>query len=980
MRPSNSRNPRGFTLPAILVVMGALLILAVGVLLVTSIERSTSRSFVDRQRADLAARAGLEDVKGLFNIETANDDFVIIQSTLTNPIAEGHEPAPHLFLVRGKTSGKGYSYRYLPLFSTVTKPADTAAFAAPPIESLAGKSPKEFKEFTTLPYNDRVRASWISIEDDKNRIIGRYAYWVEDLQGRLDPEKVGNQKGDSGTHAHNVYPFPAAGINPEPEAPGEPALDRVGLYAVDGTATDEKPGNLETTLIKNREILVSPESLLAAANVSPPLNRQVEVNPKVKIGELTDPRSRAVEKSLAAGLRPYKERPVIPYLDGIAPAMAGQSKLNLNKLLAIGGDSAVDQMEELVKKALPKFVQERNPAFTQNYIKTLAANAIDYADTDGNSTVKANSHRGIDAFPLMSEFMMSFKWAGVRVEKGRKYATIQVSSYAELWNMTDKEITGDDGELEVSYETKYKFDLFPRTRSLDDMEDALPKLIESDGYRWFPAIAIDLKPNQYKVFKLGTITYKIDGGPSSGFIISPIELKGEENGASGAGFRLRWNGRIVDQSAGGLNRYSSHLFFPQDPAKKQLSQRVRMFVPSHSHRRTGVYRNNVGDSRMSYYLQAPADQYKFPYNYSPNRRNLRFGNVYNGDTNLIHGRVLPSEWPDGGHNSGYGSNAFFSTMDPNDENIAPDDARFFKPNELPEPKREEAPVRLSNLGRFYSATELGRVSDPLLYNVAPPTAPNQPFGDVVAINDADADFGGGNTLRIGRAEHPLFAPPNDAGLHAARWLDLFHAGISRSEDHNLREGPVVNIDGHVNLNTASRDTLRALAAGPLGMDPRLSIRTSEIHDKVSLMAPPTKLIKLSPPTAKLQADKIADAIILSRPFASTSNLANAKDDSNRFVFGNRNLFPETTKIQWADAAAEELFGRIYEASTVRSRNFRVWVIGQSLTPTSSPTAEPEVLAEVRRAFTVFADPGERDPDGAIQPKKTKFTILHENDF
>ena len=65
-------------MPSILVVVAALLILAVGILLVVSIERSTARSFVERQRATLAARAGLEEVKGTLGLEAANDDFLVL--------------------------------------------------------------------------------------------------------------------------------------------------------------------------------------------------------------------------------------------------------------------------------------------------------------------------------------------------------------------------------------------------------------------------------------------------------------------------------------------------------------------------------------------------------------------------------------------------------------------------------------------------------------------------------------------------------------------------------------------------------------------------------------------------------------------------------------------------------------------------------------------------------------------------------------
>lgn len=987
MQPSKSpvRHPAaaGFTLPAILVVVGALLIIAVASLLIVGIERNTSRAFSDRERANLSARAGLEDVKGILNLEASNDDFVVLQSALTSPITPGCKPAPQLFLARGKADANAYSFRYIPLFSVSKVPAPTPDLVAPAVEPLIES---DYKDFTTLPYNDKVRASWLNIKDDNGRTVARYAYWVEDLQGRLDPALTGNQKGALGEHASNKYPFPAPGLNPLAAAETEPTLNSVGLYAIDKTATDDKQKDLGKTLIKNRQILQSPDSLLAAAESVLPLERLKAENPTGKIGQLADVKSRSVEESLVAGLRSYKEQPVIPFVQGIAPSMAGQPKLNLNKLLATAknstGDAAVEEMAGLINKALPKF-KDRNPVFpaSDDYVKTLAANAIDYADLDKDGTVKSGSYRGIDAFPLMSEFLMSFKWSAIRVEKGRKYLFLEVSTYAELWNMTNKEIKEADGEIQVSYETKYKFQLPPIPEvSLDDLTNATPVLTESDGYRWFPGFRVNLKPDQYKVIKCGTITYKIDVGPSSKFISSPITMGGEENGASQAGFRIKWNGKIVDRSAGGVNRYDASLFFPEDVAAKKYTQRVRMTTPSHSHRRTGVYKNNMGDARMSYYLQAPADQYKFPLNYSPNRRNLRFGNVYNGNTSSVHGRVMPSEWPDGGHNSEYGSNAFFTTIDGDDERIQPDDPRFFKANELPVPKEEEAPVRLSNLGRFYSATELGRISDPLLWKVDLPAVPNQPWGDILTTTNSDADQGGGNTLRIGRPEHPRFTPPNNTEQHAVRLLDLFHAGISRSEDTALREGPVVDIAGNVNLNTASRDALRALAAGPLGMDPLLSIRTSETHDKTSLMAPPVKLTKLSPPTVTEQADRIADAIIQSRPYATTSNLALAKEGANTFVFGNRNLFPDTTKIEWADAAAEELFARVYEASTVRSRNFRIWIIGQSLAPSTSTTPTTEVLAEVRKVFTVFADPGKRDDTGAIDPTKTKLTILHENSF
>lgn len=387
---------------------------------------------------------------------------------------------------------------------------------------------------------------------------------------------------------------------------------------------------------------------------------------------------------------------------------------------------------------------------------------------------------------------------------------------------------------------------------------------------------------------------------------------------------------------------------------------------------------------MSFYNHAPQDANVYPDNYSPNRRNIRWGTIYKGDGDTkskVHGRVMPSEWPDGGHNSTYESNAFHTT----NERIMPDDARFIPPavSVLRNPPVGEAPARISNLGRFYSATELGRAYDPVMWENAMPTGANLPWGDVDFASNSSTDFGGGNTLRIGRPEHPRFNAAGSPGLEAYHLLDLFHAGISRSDNPREREGAVIRIEGHVNLNTANRDALRALAVGTLIMDPKISFRTSDNHDASSMMAPPVSPYRLTAAEINTEANRIADAIILARktkPFAAPSAVAEVLDPSSKPVFGNKDLLPNGSMVHRTDSAAEESFARVYESSTVRSRNFRVWVVGQALTPTTFSTAKPEVLAEVRRAFTVFADPGERAADGSIDAAKSKLTILHENDF
>ena len=142
------------------------------------------------------------------------------------------------------------------------------------------------------------------------------------------------------------------------------------------------------------------------------------------------------------------------------------------------------------------------------------------------------------------------------------------------------------------------------------------------------------------------------------------------------------------------------------------------------------------------------------------------------------------------------------------------------------------------------------------------------------------------------------------------------------------------------------------------------------------MGPPVSPLLLSAPTLTNEANRIADAILHSRPYHSAADLARAREPDGTAVFGNRAMYPDNTEIEWSDAAAEEIFARVYEGSTVRSRNFRVWIVAQAL----APGAVPQVLAEVRKVHTLFADPGERAADGSIVPEKFKTTVISSNEF
>lgn len=1011
--PTGQTLAAGFTLPAILVVSGALLILAVGILLVATIERSSTRSFVDRQRAELAARAGLEDIRSILNQETANDEFIVLQSTLAAPITTGRTAAPRLFLARGKSVGSAFTFRYVPLFSTLAQPTSTPALGLPPVESLSGTNDKQWLDFTTLPYTDKVRAAWLPVLNEKGQTVARYVYWVEDLQGKIDPKITGNLDGAEQTHRREPYPFLAPGLDdPVTGAADQSTMNQVALYAIDPTATDTNQAQLGRTLIDNRKLLVSPGSLLAAASISPPITRDAT-------GHLIDPKARAAEESLTTGLLPYEEQPMVPFVTGIDPSIPGKLKLNLNQLIAKGGKSAVEEMADFINKAYPTF-EERKGGFPDNYVKTLAANAIDYADTDDRPTLLDGEYRGIDSYPLTTEIVLMVTYKNFTVDKGRQYLNFNLRLYGELYNPTDLEISGS---ARLSYEVALKASALgtgtenPRFDSEELLEnltfssnpESPERLVKIDGKYWTKAQDIVLRPNEYKSYRFADITYHIDQGTAEINEINETAPFSLEEKRGEAGCSLMWNNDIVEHQYG-LVRQDGFIYGVSDKTGKQTggylvgkeNASVPQDVLSKDHLPGLLYQvpdettqayGNTGDPRISHYMNrsktSPLEENAYPSNASPNRRSVRI-DTYKDDAkekSKLYVRTLPSEWPDGGHDSLVGDwtkwgNDDVELIDPKYDFPYDTNAKF------------SAIQRISNRGYYLSATELGHIFDPIMYAptynnlvdtaIIQSASNKMPPGQVAwpdaKIGKGSPLYGGGNTLRIGRPEHSAFAISGPKENRAIGLLDLFHTGQPLSADPALREGSRVRINGQVNINTASRDALRAIAAGALVMDPSLSKKTDKVHAAAPYMAPPTVPLRLDAPQNEIMADRVADAVIAGRPYASPSRIAHVRTPDGKEVFGNRDIYPDKENVQWTDSAAEEVFGRMFQAATVRSRNFRVWIVAQSVAPATSPSTVTEVLAEVRKVYTLMADPGERTSEGVIIPRNMKTRILTIHDF
>jgi len=425
-------------------------------------------------------------------------------------------------------------------------------------------------------------------------------------------------------------------------------------------------------------------------------------------------------------------------------------------------------------------------------------------------------------------------------------------------------------------------------------------------------------PGQVNVFDTGLPS---SGPPPSGTIPFP-------NLTTANYFELYWNfpastnqnPHICDLARGGLQRN-------QDLVGMQLNQYTPPAQPDPA---KNVWRGNpsppsvnasgqFGDPRASWYITDPWPAANYDSSY------------WGGPTP----QFLPLNWPDSGHNPPTPG------ATPTGPGQFPDAVANAAPT--PDPTRWISQLSTSSSGNLASITDLGNVWDPaqLSYTV---TNPGGALPDIPSSATLSSKGGGGHTLAIGRPEFSIF---DQNGMRAWQLLDVFSA--------NGGTNVTTNTAGFVNLNTASRDVLRALAAGIL-------------QSRDTAIQPASLQNSLYPPTVSSQADLFADAVINSRPLLSTAALSAIRatppgGSQPEPFFGNPHQYNnQTAPTEWNDAGREELFAKILNLATTRSRNFRVFVTGQSLDKNGN------VLSTVTKVYQVFVKPN-RAADGTIQSQQ-----------
>lgn len=749
----------------------------------------------------------------------------------------------------------------------------------------------------------------------------------------------------------------------------------------------------------------------------------------VNAGRLPDSAARRLEENTITGLQPYYEYPLVPAEPGVF-AQPRQPKMNLNRVLTqvqggtLTNDEAVKLIAAHIQKHLPSQIgsaqttldgfAKRGGAFpfteptpldnAPAYLQNLAAGIIDYADTDSTPVFQQGLYRGFDSAPVIHEHILMHRWENSTIRDGRRMVRYTATFYYELWNMSNRTVVG---EYEAEHVNRAEIQVGTGNHILDEAYDLIVanRPYGNAGSRWMPLFpahptngqanpatsVVTLRPNEITVLGTLPITYEFDAGPGA---ISLDEVTVRDDNQSHLHLRFKPSAQTdnpeklitdvklpvtpmtfvsIDRTGGGVERNERRLSLSSPLKQQQFACNPINFSTGDSSN-TNALRNNNGDPRGAFYLTDVQTLSKYASDgngdggASPFGRNKR----YSVSSNNIYGEVFVSRWGDRGHDGPVGVYPGSNLSSPFAATVVSQKPAYTST------QRQAAPMRISNAGRYFSATELGNIYDPVFWDPNGGTQTNNPlvgaqawslFDDIASGASPSAFFTGGHTLRIGRPEHTRFRSNRTGGsqinrrLSATTLLDLFHCGIStvgsvndpvKGAEH-LRDltGPLTEIRGQVNLNTASREVLKALVAGGLKTDPWIPNATASAQ----------------------AASTLVEAIIRARPFLSTAELAErTRATDGQPAFGDDKLMTLFgAGAQWNDTAKEEVFARLYNSSTVRSRHFRVFVTGQAVRPLRSDPTRLEVLSTRSRVAHVFVQPLRDPTTGLIHDQRIQIT-------
>jgi hypothetical protein len=391
------RSQRGFALLMSVLAVAGLMVMLIGLLSMLTLERKTARSYSDAARADMALQSGLAEAIGTISPIANRDDTLVFRMEDTeaeiddSAIDDKTLPPEHFFTFGAQYDTQKKEWRVSPFASGFKQilggsdvPQTTAIKQAmldyEPVE-IAGVG----RGNVAVP-----KASWVILGEKTDPFTMRYAWWAEDLTGRIDGAYAGSEKREFGLDAREV-----------------------GLFTIFNPSAEKDGAGPEDALITQRENLRSTASV-----------RQL----------LTEANAKIIEPYLTYDLpREVNAAPLIPH--GFGYPDAGGKALSLDEMVTTRD---VEEITSHIDRNLPQFTLRRGGMLpTENYTKTIAASIIDYADVDTNPTLGLG-YRGVDSYPFVNELFDRYEWTGTSGGQ----VVIRVTTFVELWNPSNISISG----------------------------------------------------------------------------------------------------------------------------------------------------------------------------------------------------------------------------------------------------------------------------------------------------------------------------------------------------------------------------------------------------------------------------------------------------------------------------------------------------------------------------------------------------------
>ena len=691
----------------------------------------------------------------------------------------------------------------------------------------------------------------LSSTNTSNLPVARFAYFTEDLGGLIDADRM------CGTNTRNT------GTNAE-----EISLANL----VGSSATNIAP----TTLTNKRPQYLTPGMLLATNG-----------------GVLTDTNDL---RYFASRLRycnwngvnsnwdriPYVPISSTPVNGSYYPSQAGQRKTNLsdNNLLNAGGATKI---AATINNNYPMFTNRAGGMNGTDYVNAIAANIVDYADSDSLPTTVGGSV-GWDAYPLPTQIFDQMVW-------NKTAKTLTVTTYLQLWNQS----TRTSPAVTYTFNNNFQDTYADGTRiqpTAWTTNIAVPKLDPNQGI--ILSIPMPVIAN-LDITKIGTSgNFPINGSSAqfftntfsltlSSYLIASMKTKYERKAKTLQDGIPEWSGCLPTLRYDSL---SPNVLTTGDP-------RMLNYITNATTPVSAV--NYEGNSVWASYGQTRT-------------ASLGFSDRWNAD---------PRNWPDGIISTNYP----VTGQQPTNVNSPPTNGTFSPPG--------VALCKLSNTD-FTNITELGNIFDPMQWAPSSTATINKQY-DYVNCDispapawNANRMYGGGQTLRIGRPEHSRFAFTNlggnytvpSLGTSAAGLMDLFCATN------------VYNWAGKININTAPPAVLAALAGGIT-----LSKDTNKVgsEDNTNMISAFTNgVIKFRSLYPFITPSQLS---FISTNYGATgwTNSANWKANA---VFSTTTALSGVTSLN--DQGREEWFSKIYNLTCVQSFNYRIYVVAQLTDTNGNP--------------------------------------------